>query len=457
MTAGPRPPNAEALEPAAGLTEDESDVVPADTAPGAPVKKSMFRALKIRNYRLYATAQLISLTGTWMQRVAQDWLVLELTNSGTILGILTTLQFGPSILISPLGGVLADRIDKRRLLIVTQTLVSMCALILGVLVLSDRIQLWHVIAMASALGVITAIDAPSRQSFVVEMVGQDDLPNAVAMNSTIFNLGRVLGPSIAGLVIAAVGTGWAFVGNAVATLAVVAALLGMRTGELRRAPTIARAKGQLRAAIGYVRLRPAVWVPMALAAVVGVFGQSLQLTAALLARKVFGLGADAYGLLTTATALGAVTAAIIATRRSTAKTNSQLLFAAFVFGAAEVCSGIVPNFLGTAAVMAAVGYCMVSFATAANSAVQMGIEPTMRGRVMALYLVCTIGGGAIGSPIIGWFAQNFGARAAIVGAGALVMVCSTALAAHLARIGGMGRAALLERAVTLLPANSRNS
>ena len=459
---GPGEPGASALTAAgsaapAAIVEDESDVVPIQTAPAAPVKSSMVRALRVRNYRLYASAQLVSLTGTWMQRVAQDWLVLELTNSGTILGLLTTLQFGPSILISPLGGVLADRVDKRRLLTVTQTLVSACALILGVLVLTDRIELWHVIVMAASLGVITAIDAPARQSFVVEMVGQDDLPNAVAVNSTIFNLGRVLGPSIAGLMIAAVGTGWAFVANAAGTLAVVGALMAMRVSELRPSPTIAKAKGQLRAAASYIRERPAVWVPMALAAIVGVFGQSLQLTAALLARKVFDLGADAYGLLTTATALGAVTAAVLATRRSTPKTNSQLLFAAFLFGAAEVLSGVIPSFIGTAFAMALVGFCMVSFATAANAAVQIGIEPSMRGRVMALYLVCTIGGGSIGSPIIGWFAQTFGPRPAIVGAGAIVMISSTLLAVYLARTGRMSRAGLLERAGTLLPAGARRS
>ena len=443
------------LQKADPIAEDEADVVPAETTPGPGVRKSMFRALRVRNYRLYAMAQLISLTGTWMQRVAQDWLVLDISNSGTILGLLTTLQFGPSILISPLGGVLADRVDKRRLLMATQTAQASCALVLGLLVLADRVQLWHVVTLAGCLGVVTAIDAPARQSFVIEMVGVEDMPNAVAMNSTIFNLGRVLGPSIAGFVIAAVGTGYAFVGNAAATLVVVVAMLAMRVEELIRSPRIARAKGQLRDAVGYIRARPAVWVPMALAAVVGVFGQSLQLTAALLARKVFDLGADAYGLLTTATALGAVTAAIMATRRSTAKTNAQLLLAAFLFGAAEVLSGVVPNFLGTTMAMAVVGFCMVSFATAANAAVQIGIEATMRGRVMALYLVCTIGGGSIGSPIIGWCAQTFGPRPAIVGAGIIVMTASVALAGYLARTGRMSRRMLIERAVTLLPAGAR--
>jgi MFS family permease len=459
-------------EPTAAITEDDGGAVPADSEPGPEpgpesraqskaepkrerARGSTFRALYIRNYRLYAIAQLVSLTGTWMQRVAQDWLVLELTNSGTMLGLLTTLQFGPSILISPLGGVLADRVDKRRLLILTQTLVSACAFVLGLLVLTDQVALWHVIVLAGALGVVTAIDAPGRQSFVIEMVGEKDLPNAVALNSTIFNLGRVLGPGIAGFVIAAVGTGWAFISNGAATLAVVLALMAMRASELRTAPPVARAGGQLRAAVGYVRERPAVWVPMVLAAVVGVFGQSVQLTAALLARQVFGLGADAYGMLTTATAVGACTAAIMAARRSGASSNAQLLFGAFLFGVAEVVSGSIPSFAGTVVALAAVGFCMVSFATAANAAVQLGIEPTMRGRVMALYLVCTIGGGSIGSPIIGWCAETFSPRSAIVGAGLIVMVSSTALAAHLARTGGMSRAMLVQRARTVLPVSRR--
>jgi MFS family permease len=421
----------------AGAALEDGDAV-ADAAAGAPrepkpagARGGMFRSLRVRNYRLYASGQLISLTGTWMQRVAQDWLILELTNSGTILGLVTMLQFAPSIVLSPFGGVLADRVEKRKLLMVTQTCISTCAMVLGILVLTHHIHVWHVILLASILGVVTSLDAPGRQSFVVEMVGKDDLQNAVALNAAIFNSGRVLGPSIAGVVIAAVGTGWAFVGNSLFTLAVVTALARMRPAELHPAPRVARAKGQVREGLRYIRSRRAVWVPMTLAAIVGVFGQSLQITSALLARQVFGLGADAYGLLTTATAVGAFTGAILATRRSGPATNRQLLQRAFIFGAFEVVSGLLPSFIATAGALVFVGFFMITFGTSSNSAVQLGIEPTMRGRVMAIYLVCSMGGGALGGPLVGHVAQVFTPRVAVAAGGTVIMLASVLLALYL--------------------------
>jgi MFS family permease len=235
----------------------------------------MFRSLRVRNYRLYASGQLVSLTGTWMQRVAQDWLVLNLTNSGTALGIVTALQFGPSLVLGLWGGVLADRLDKRKLLLGTQTALALVALTLGLLDVSGVVQYWHVLVLATLLGVVTSIDTPTRQSFVVEMVGRDDLTNAVGINSTIFNGARILGPAAAGLMIAAVGTGWAFVANAGSSIAVLLGLWLMRPGELIPAPAIERAKGQLVAAVRYVTGRSDLVLTMVLVFVVGTFGMYL--------------------------------------------------------------------------------------------------------------------------------------------------------------------------------------
>src|SRR3954462_15939795 len=211
----------------------------------------MFRSLRIRNYRLYASGQLVSLTGTWMQRVAQDWLVLELTNSGTALGIVTALQFGPSLVLGLWGGVLADRLDKRELLLVTQSGLALLALVLGLLDVAGVVQYWHVLVLATLLGLASAIDTPVRQSFVIEMVGKDDLTNAVAINSTIFNSGRIIGPALAGELITAVGTGWAFIGNAASSVAVLAGLMLMQTNELFPSNPVQPGRGQLREGLRY--------------------------------------------------------------------------------------------------------------------------------------------------------------------------------------------------------------
>lgn len=384
----------------------------------------MFRSLRVRNYRLYASGQLVSLTGTWMQRVAQDWLVLQLTNSGTALGIVTALQFGPSLLLGMWGGVLADRYDKRTLLLITQTSLAATALALGLLDVAGVVQFWHVAALAAVLGVIAAVDTPVRQSFVVEMVGKGDLVNAVGINSTIFNAGRVLGPAIAGVMITAVGTGWAFLANAASSVGVLAALALMRTAELRPAPQLERAPGQLRAGLAYVRGRPDLLLAMALVFVVGTFGLNFQITTALLAKQVFHRDAAGYGLLSTMLALGACAGAVLAARRWRRPSSLFLIGSAAVFGVAEVLSGSMPGFVPTAVVLVPTGVAMLTFTTAANSSVQLGVNPTIRGRVMALYLVCFMGGTPLGAPIVGWAAGAFGPRWGMIGGGLICVVAA---------------------------------
>ncbi len=402
----------------------------------------MFRSLRVRNYRLYASGQLVSLTGNWMQRVAQDWLVLNLTNSGTALGIVTALQFGPSLLLGLWGGVLADRGDKRKLLLATQTALALVALVLGVLDVGGVVRYWHVLVLATALGVVTAIDTPVRQSFVVEMVGRDDLTNAVGINSTIFNAARILGPAVAGVMITAVGTGWAFVANAGSSVAVLLGLCMMRPAELFPAPQLARAKGQLRAGVRYVLGRHdlllamglifIVLLAMGLIFIVGTFGLNFQITTALIAKQLFHRSASGYGLLSTALAVGACVGAVLATRRTRRPSSLFLVGAATAFGLIEVAAGSMPGFLSTALMLVPAGWAMLTFTTAANASVQLGVEPTMRGRVMALYLMCFMGGTPLGAPIVGWTAGVFGPRWGMIGGGLISAGAALVLGAAVA-------------------------
>jgi MFS family permease len=420
------------------VTELEPQTTPPPTSPSpTQTRGGMFRSLRVRNYRLYASGQLVSLTGTWMQRVAQDWLVLELTNSGTALGVVTALQFGPSLLLGLWGGVIADRGDKRRILLATQSALSVVALLLGLLDVAGVVQYWHVLVLATALGFITAIDTPVRQSFVVEMVGKDDITNAVGINSAIFNSGRIIGPAVAGVMISAVGTGWAFIANAASGIAVVAALVRMRPAELFPSPTLARGRGQLREGLRYVRARPDLVRTMILIFIFGTFGLNFAITCALMAKQVFHRGASGYGLLSTALAVGAFCGAILATRRSKRPSSLFLLGMASLFSVAEILSGLMPNFIATAIVLVPTGLAMLAVTTAANSHIQLGVAPTMRGRVMSLYLVCFMGGTPVGAPIIGWLAGSAGPRWGLIGGGLVCLVSALALAATMARQRGM--------------------
>jgi MFS family permease len=368
-----------------------------------------------------------------MQRVAQDWLVLELTNSGTALGIVTALQFLPSLLFGLWGGLLADRYDKRKLLLATQSGLALVALILGVLDVTGIVQYWQVLVLALALGLVSAIDSPVRQSFVVEMVGPDDLTNAVGLNSTIFNSARILGPAVAGVMITAIGTGWAFVANGISSIAVLTGLALMRPAELRPSPAIDRIRGQLRAGLHYVRQRQDLLLTMVLVFVVGTFGLNFQITTALLAKQVFHRSATGYGLLSTALAVGACVGAVLATRRRTRPSLLFLLLAATAFGLLEILAGSMPGFGATALMLVLVGLAMLTFTTAANSSVQLGVEATMRGRVMALYLMCFLGGTPIGAPIVGWVANTVGPRWGMIGGGLVCMAMAVGMALYLVR------------------------
>jgi MFS family permease len=329
--------------------------------------------------------------------------------------------------------MLADRSDKRRLLLVTQSALAGAALILGLLAVSHTVTVWHVMVLAVVVGVITAVDTPTRQAFAVEMVGRDELVNAVAINSTIFNAGRIIGPAIAGIMITAVGTGWAFLANALSSGAVLVGLAMMRTEELHSVPHLSRAPGQLREAFTYVRGRVDLKLAMLLAFVVGTFGMNFQITTAVLAKQVFHHGAAGFGLLSTALAVGACLGAVLATRRRRRPSGLFLIAMAIAFGLIEVVAGSMPTFDTTALVLVPAGLCMLSFGTAANSSIQLGTDPAMRGRVMALYLMCFMGGTPIGAPAIGWVAEVFGPRWGMVGGGIISALAAAVIGLVLAR------------------------
>lgn len=393
-----------------------------------------FRSLRVRNYRLFATGQVVSLSGTWGQRVAQDWLVLELSgSSGVALGIVTGLQFLPVLLFSLWGGLLADRYDKRRLLIAVQVVMGLLALALGLLDVTGAVELWHVYALAFGLGMAAAVDTPVRQAFVVEMVGPEDLPNAVSLNSATFNSARIVGPALAGLAIAAVGTGWVFLANAVTYVAVVTGLARMRTAELRPSRRVDRAKGQTREGLRYVRERPTLLATMLLVLVIGTFGLNFQITMALVARQVFDRGAASFGLLTSMLAVGSLIGALLSARRTGPPPVRRLFTAAVVFGLLEVCVGLAPTFETMALLLVPTGVAVLTFTTAANATVQLGSDPEVRGRVMALYVLVFLGGTPFGAPLIGAVAEAFGPRSSLLVGGTVSVLASIGLALWLSR------------------------
>ena len=391
----------------------------------------MFGSLRTRNYRLFATGQIVSNTGSWMQRVAQDWLVLSLThNSGTALGITTGLQFAP-MLLSLWGGAVADRYSKRRILMVTQALMGLLALILGVLALTGAATIWQVYVLAFALGLVTVVDNPTRQAFAVEMVRTDGMANAIALNSAVFNLARIAGPAIAGLVIAALGTPAAFLVNAVSFGAVLISLKLMRPGELHRVARAPRAPGQLREALSYVRARPRLWMTLILIFFVSTFGMNFQVTNALMSRGVFHTGAGLFGLASTVFAVGALGGALIAARRSR-PTLTLLVATALAFSVFEMLGGLMPDFVTFTLMLIPTGLTLLTLTTAANSTMQLGTTGSMRGRVMGLYMLVFLGGTPIGSPLAGWVAEVFGPRMVLVSGGLISLAATVAVGLALA-------------------------
>ena len=391
-----------------------------------------FRALRIHNYRLYALGGVVSNTGTWMQRVAQDWLVLQLhhgsaAQASTALGLTTGLQFLPTLLFSPYAGLVADRMSKRRLLQLTQGAMGLTSLLLAALALTGMVTTPMVFAIAFAFGVASAFDVPARQSFVSEMVGPDVLSNAVGLNSASFNLARVVGPALSGVLIAALGSGVEATGavilfNGVSYLAVIAALQAMRPHELSPVPRAPRGKGMIRDGVRYVRGRPDLLLVMVAAFFAGTFGMNFQMTSALMATQVFHKGSGEYGLLGTTLAVGSLTGALLGARREGRPRQRLVVVAGLAFGSVEVVLGLMPSYLTFALLTPLLGFSLLTMLNAANTTVQLSVDPAMRGRVMALYMMLVMGGTPIGAPVVGWVGATFGARWTLIGGGGMTVL-----------------------------------
>jgi MFS family permease len=396
-----------------------------------------FQALSVRNFRLYTLGGIVSNTGTWMQRVAQDWLVLQLTHSGSALGITTGLQFLPFLLVTPFAGLLADRYSKRFVLTMTQLGLAASSGLLGLFAVTGGATVWHVYALALLFGVGTAFDAPARQSFVVEMVGRDHLPNAVGLNSASFNIGRIIGPAVAGFLIAALGsgvraTGWVILLNAVSYLAVVGSLRAMRASELSPSVPLERAKGALRDGVRYVLARPELVFVFVVAFATGTFGMNFQMTSALMATREFHKGAGEYGVLGSFMALGSLTGALLAARRGYPR-RVVLVLAGVAFGTADIVAGLMPTYWLFAIWLPVVGITALTLLNSLQTVVQLSVDPDIRGRIVALYMMILMGGTPVGAPVIGWVGQTFGARWTLIGGGAVTLMAVLAATVWLMR------------------------
>lgn len=401
-----------------------------------------FSSLQSRNYRIFFAGQIVSVSGTWMQGVAQAWLVLQLTGSGTMLGLTTALQFVPMLLFGAWGGVLADRFDKRRVLLGTQTAAALLALTLGVLTATGVVVLWHVLVLAFAFGVIVALDNPTRQSFMHEMVGPDHLPNAVTLNSVVVNAARVLGPSAAGFLIASVGTAVCFLFNAGSYLAVIAALALMRPADLHRDLAAVRSTPRLREGLRYVWADRNLRVPLIVMAVVGALAYEFQIVLPLLARFTFDGDARLFGTMTGLMGAGAVVGGL-ATASRKAPSPRSLVGATFVFGAAILALAASPALPLTIVLLVVTGAASIVFIATVNASLQLGAVTAMRGRVMALWGVAFMGTTPVGGPIAGWVGETFGARWALAMGGVATLLAGVyALRALGVRpLGGLAQSA----------------
>lgn len=397
----------------------------------ADFRRDTFSSLTVPNYRRYYAGQAVSMIGTWMQAVAQAWLVLQLTGSGTALGSVVALQTLPVLLLGPYGGVVADRLDKRRLMIGLQTMMGVLALVLGVLTVTDTVELWHVYVLAFLLGLNNSFENPARQSFVLEMVGPEDLRNAVSLNSVLVNAARAIGPAIAGLVIATGGLGICFLVNALSFVAVVSSLARLDVAALRPSPPAPRAPGQLRAGLAYVAGTPTLLIPLLMMALVGCLAYEFQVVLPVLARDTFGGEATVYGFMTAAMGVGAVLGGLYVAARGRTGIPA-LIGAATLFGVVIGAAALAPVLWLELVLLVLVGAASVGFLSVGNSTLQLEAAPHMRGRVMALWAVAFLGSTPLGGPVAGAVAEHFGGRAGLL-MGAIACLVAAGLGALVAR------------------------
>lgn len=377
------------------------------------VGRRTFAALRFRNYRLYFVSQIISFSGTWMQSIALAWLVLQLTGSGTALGTVMAMQFLPTMFLSPIGGMIADRFEKRRLIIGTQTVAGLLALVLGIITLTGVVELWMVYLLAAGFGSVTALDNPSRQTFVMEMVGPNDITNAVTLNSVVVNAARAIGPAIAGVIIATLGVGECFVFNAISYVAVVIAMFLVRTDELHPSSRSARAPRQLRDGFRYAWTTPTLRVTLVMLAIIGTFTFEFSTTLPLFASFTFGAGASGLAAMTALMGIGAVLGGLVVAAGGP-PTQTRLVAVAAAFGLAVSAVSFAPTILVAYAIMPLIGAASVSMISISNATLQINSAPHLRGRVMSLFSVALIGSTPIGGPLVGWIGEHVNPRASLL-------------------------------------------
>ncbi len=403
--------------------------------------RDTFSSLYIRNYRLYYIGQIVSTSGTFMQSVAQAWLVLQLTHSGTALGIATALQYLPIIFLGPYGGLIADRVSKRKILYVTQLLSGLLALILGALVATGMVQVWMVYVLAFALGVVTVFDNPARQTLYIELVGPDNLRNAVTLYSTLVNLARVIGPAIAAAVIAAFGLAPCFIVNGISYGAVVIMLVMMRADELLVTPPLPRAKGQFQEGFKYVVQSPVLGSALVMMAIIGMLTFEFQVSLPLIAQYTFHGDAGSYAFLTGSMGFGAVLGGVLfAARKSVVP--YKLVSASLLFGAAVLAAAFMPSLLLAGLALVVVGVFSINFSSLGNSVLQLESSPQMRGRVMSFWTIAFLGTTTFGGPIVGWFAQTAGARWGLALGGLAALVAAALGAVTLRKLRRDGSVAV---------------
>jgi len=393
----------------------------------------MVSSLRQRNYRLFFFGQLVSVAGTWMQTVAQSFVVLDLTHSGTQLGLTSAARFLPMFLFGPIGGVFADRMDRKRVLYLTQSLSGLLAAVFAVTVATHSIRLWIVYLLAIALGFVNVFDNPARQSFISEMVSAQDLPNAVTLNSVAMNMARVFGAALGGVIAAAIGLALCFTFNALSFAAVLVSLAAMRTSELFPGKRVTRQKRQVRQGLRYVRSTPELLIPLVMIAVIGTLAWEFQVSLPLMASNVFHGGAASYGVMASVMGGGAVVGGLISAARSRPRARA-LCLAAVGWGIAILAAAVAPSMALELAALVFVGYGSITFNALAKTTLQLAAKPEMRGRVMALWALAWLGSTPIGGPIVGWAGQAIGARWALVIGGVAALACGVLALPALTRI-----------------------
>ncbi|MEO8908056.1 MAG: MFS transporter [Microbacteriaceae bacterium] len=397
-----------------------------------PPWRETFSSLRVPNFRWYVSGQVIATTALGMQRVTQDWLVLELSGSVAAVGITVAMQFAPMLIFGLMGGVIADRYSKRRLLIITQSVAATVAATLAVLVLTGGIQVWHIWALAFCLGLVTVIDSPARQVFVNEIVGPHNLRNAISVNSSTFQLGSLIGPAVGGIAITAVGSGWAFAINAVACVIVVGTIISMNPSLLRRVPPSPRSKGQLVEGLRYAAHKPTILWTLIVLASVSMFAFNMPVLLAAYANNVFNVGAGGYGLFNAMVAAGALGGALASARRVTIGLRTTI-FGAGLLGVIQAAAGLIPSIAPFTIMIVATGAASLLFFTAANTLVQSSSNLSIRGRVMALFVLVQLGGQAIGGPIMGGIVEAFGAHIGMMVSGLVPLIVASVAGVILAR------------------------